>query len=109
MSDDRKPVWPWIVAVLIGLPVMYPLSVGPMTRLVLHYPVRPWVSHAYRPAYAPLVWVTQKSTTANNLYGVYLFLWNDPAELFPPPASAAAPAVPASTTAPTVASPPDSN
>ena len=87
------------LAVAIGLPALYVLSVGPMTRLVIHYPVPAWVRHAYRPVYAPLVWVTQKSTTANYVYGVNLFLWNDPEELFPPPASAA----------PTVPSPPDSN
>jgi hypothetical protein len=30
MSDDRKkPLWPWIVALVIGLPVMYVLSSGP--------------------------------------------------------------------------------
>ncbi len=23
MSDERKPVWPWIVALLIGMPMMY--------------------------------------------------------------------------------------
>ena len=30
MSDDRKrSVWPWIVALLIGLPVLYIASFGP--------------------------------------------------------------------------------
>ena len=31
MSDERKKagVWPWIVALLIGLPVLYVLSSGP--------------------------------------------------------------------------------
>jgi len=29
MNDDRKPFWPWIVAVLIGLPVLYVASFGP--------------------------------------------------------------------------------
>ncbi len=30
MSDDRKtPLWPWIVALLIGLPVLYIVSFGP--------------------------------------------------------------------------------
>jgi hypothetical protein len=30
MSDDRKkPVWPWITALLIGLPVLYLVSFGP--------------------------------------------------------------------------------
>ena len=30
MNDDRKtPLWPWIVALLVGLPVLYFASVGP--------------------------------------------------------------------------------
>jgi hypothetical protein len=34
MSDERKPVWPWIVALLIGLPVLYVASFGPACALV---------------------------------------------------------------------------
>ncbi len=30
MTDDRKkPLWPWIVALVIGLPVLYVASFGP--------------------------------------------------------------------------------
>jgi hypothetical protein len=30
MTDDRKkPIWPWIVSLLIGLPVLYVASFGP--------------------------------------------------------------------------------
>ncbi len=30
MSDDRKkPLWPWIVVLLIGLPLLYVTSFGP--------------------------------------------------------------------------------
>jgi hypothetical protein len=29
MSDRKTPLWPWIVALLIGLPVMYVASFGP--------------------------------------------------------------------------------
>ena len=29
MSDERKPLWPWIVAALFPLPVLYVLSFGP--------------------------------------------------------------------------------
>jgi hypothetical protein len=29
MTDDRKPIWPWIVALLIGLPVLYVVLFGP--------------------------------------------------------------------------------
>src|SRR5262245_66586319 len=49
MSDDRKPFWPWIVALLIGLPVLYVASFGPacwladrgvvdFTRVIEAYP-----------------------------------------------------------------------
>ena len=29
MSDERKPLWPWIAALLIGLPLLYVVSFGP--------------------------------------------------------------------------------
>ncbi len=36
MSEERKkPVWPWIVAMLIGLPVLYVLSWGPACWLAV--------------------------------------------------------------------------
>jgi len=35
MSDDpKKPLWPWIVALLIGLPVLYVASFGPACWLM---------------------------------------------------------------------------
>jgi hypothetical protein len=35
MSEEReKPVWPWLVAVLIWLPVLYVASFGPACWLV---------------------------------------------------------------------------
>src|SRR5262245_62007332 len=30
MSEQRKSLWPWIVALLIGLPVLYLASFGPV-------------------------------------------------------------------------------
>lgn len=29
MNEERNPVWPWIAALLIGLPVLYVASFGP--------------------------------------------------------------------------------
>jgi hypothetical protein len=29
MPDERKPLWPWIVALLIALPVLYVALFGP--------------------------------------------------------------------------------
>ena len=33
MGEDRRPLWPWIVALLIGLPVLYVASFGPVCWL----------------------------------------------------------------------------
>jgi hypothetical protein len=35
MSDDRKkPLWPWIAALLIGVPVLYVASFGPACWII---------------------------------------------------------------------------
>jgi hypothetical protein len=35
MSEERKnPVWPWVVSLLVGLPVLYVASFGPACWLV---------------------------------------------------------------------------
>jgi hypothetical protein len=37
MSEERKPpLWPWIAAALIGLPVLYVASFGPACWIVSH-------------------------------------------------------------------------
>ena len=33
MRDERKPLWPWIAVLLIGLPVLYVASFGPVCWL----------------------------------------------------------------------------
>jgi len=53
MTDDHKPLWPWIAALLIGLPVLYVASFGPACWLAdrnarIRYPVRAF----FRPAAA---------------------------------------------------------
>lgn len=51
MSDEcKRPVWPWIVVVVFGLPLLYAVSFGPACWLARHR----WISrgtaaHAYRP------------------------------------------------------------
>jgi hypothetical protein len=37
MSDERKPFWPWFVALLIGLPILYQLSLGPWVWILQHH------------------------------------------------------------------------
>ena len=64
MSDERKPVWPWIVAPLIGLPVLYVVSFGPAC----------WMGermnagvHAVSIVYRPIIRFTHKSSHARRV------------------------------------------
>ncbi len=75
MSEERKPLWPWIVAVLVGLPVLYVLSSGPMQTVAF----RRYTAHAvggsrighsltatkrgdwWPKVYAPLLWAADQS------------------------------------------------
>jgi hypothetical protein len=53
MSDDRKkPLWPWIVALLVGLPVLYVASFGPACWLADRIFMTP---NSVRLAYMPVV------------------------------------------------------
>ncbi len=61
MSEERKPLWPWIVAFLIGLPVLYVLSVGPAAWICDSIP-RPhpqWLQTALNVFYWPLGWIDE--------------------------------------------------
>jgi hypothetical protein len=63
-NEQRKPVWPWIAALLVGLPVLYVASFGPacwwFSRSENRYPV---LSGALRPLpfapriYFPIGWM----------------------------------------------------
>ena len=45
MSGERKPLWPWIVTLLIGLPVSYVASFGPACWLTDHEIVPAAITH----------------------------------------------------------------
>src|SRR5262245_55848704 len=52
MTDDpKKPLWPWIVALLIGLPAMYVASFGPACWLMSRTTV---CTKAITAAYQPI-------------------------------------------------------
>jgi hypothetical protein len=76
MSEARKPVWPWIVALLIGLPVLFVLSYGPWMALRerVPYPVFRRIERLYLPL-KPLVFDGPDCLT--NPYLSYLELWSD--------------------------------
>ena len=52
MTDDRKPLWPWIAALLIGLPLLYVASFGPVNWI--RYPKGSSSGSAVATFYRPL-------------------------------------------------------
>ncbi len=59
MGDDRKtPLWPWIAALLIGLPVLYVASFGPACWLCENDVIAQ--RHAWL-AYRPITWTCTKA------------------------------------------------
>ena len=64
MSDERKPVWPWIVAPLICLPVLYVVSFGPACWMGERMNTG---AHAISVVYRPIIRVTHKSLRARRV------------------------------------------
>jgi hypothetical protein len=54
MSDERRPLWPWIVALLLGLPVLYVASFGPACWIA-HRTQNQYVIQAKDTVYLPLL------------------------------------------------------
>jgi hypothetical protein len=50
MSAERNPVWPWIVVLLIGLPVLYVVAFGPACWLASYGYIEPdRIATLYKP------------------------------------------------------------
>jgi hypothetical protein len=57
MGDDRKnPPWPWIVALLIGLPVLYVASFGPACWTTVRHRS---LHSAFSATFRPLLWTAE--------------------------------------------------
>ena len=54
MSDDRKPLWPWLAALLLGLPVLYVASFGPACWVSARVPA---LHSGFDQVYWPLGWM----------------------------------------------------
>jgi hypothetical protein len=89
MSDKRKSrTWRWIVAALVGLPVLYLLSSGPMHGVAFRNaslvgfdpdgsavlaPADGW----WPKAYAPLIWASEQSwgQPLKRYWSIFRFIW----------------------------------
>ena len=77
MSEGRKPpVWPWIVGLIIGLPVVYVLSWAPAEILVMKMGEPEWLVVPGKAIYAPLAWLQYHIPEAvNQWYEAYDQWW----------------------------------
>ena len=71
MSDDRKkPIWPWITALLIGLPVLYVALFGPACWICGRAPESYTLWNATGSFYSPILrvwWRNFPGTTSNTI------------------------------------------
>lgn len=58
-KEQKKAVWPWIVALVVGLPAVYVLSSGPAIWILCkgYLPER-----AFEVVYAPMTWLEERSS-----------------------------------------------
>ena len=65
MTDRKHPsIAVWIAVALVAVLVLYPLSVGPVFRLLVRSEVdfkHHWACIAYRIVYAPIHWIYNNS------------------------------------------------
>jgi hypothetical protein len=59
------------LGLVLALPVLYVLSVGPALWLVAHE----WIDETCVAAYAPLDWASEHSTIAHDWLNSYLLWW----------------------------------
>jgi hypothetical protein len=64
MSEERQPLWPLIVAVLIGLPGLYVLSDGPAWYWARQRTAPDWALTVYQQAYGPILFVYSEGPPA---------------------------------------------
>jgi hypothetical protein len=75
MNDDRKPVWPWIASLLMGLPVLYVASIGPGYALMSRIDRRP--SNAIWSSYCvPIQLVMERNETVDRAVRSYCRVCN---------------------------------
>jgi hypothetical protein len=76
MSDSKRLIRPWIVGVIVMLPLLYALSIGPAVWLATRGMMSPAVLVVSDSFYRPLGWVIQHSPKPiQNAWVVYDSLW----------------------------------
>jgi hypothetical protein len=90
MERPRNSGWIVVGIVLVALPPLYLLSVGP--AVWLHD--RGWISDGVATVYVPLEWLAERSPTFGGVIEQYVDFWSQP-QWAPAPANAPLPPTPA--------------
>jgi hypothetical protein len=75
MTDRKTPLWPWIVALLIGMPVIYVLALGPVARMTHYVDPNGWSFKFCTVYLAPAGQACDRSEIVNLTVGRYARLW----------------------------------
>lgn len=75
MPTNRKPLWPWIVAVVVLAPVLYVLSVGPVLWIARRTPMSPSMARIFGWYSYPLLWLTSHSGPLGKYLMQYIQFW----------------------------------
>ncbi len=75
MTCRKKPLWPWIVAVLIGLPMLYILGLGSVMRMTLYFDQNGWPWMFCQIYLYPAMQAAYSSEVLQFILGKYIQLW----------------------------------
>lgn len=73
MTERKRPLWPFLTAALIGLPVLYVLSFGPVAWLSAHSLLPEELLLPVVIFYSPLIWAINSEGSPRWLQ--YAILW----------------------------------
>jgi hypothetical protein len=76
-SDRSRSLWPWIVATVVAVPVLYVLSIGPVLLLVSTLPNPEAGIEVVGPAFEPLGMLAEHSHPFWVAIRWYVNLWVD--------------------------------
>jgi hypothetical protein len=71
-NSERRLQWPALILVVLSLPLLYVLSIGPANGLLLTHRISRATTNR---VYAPLIWIADSSNTAEGALDWYCDLF----------------------------------
>jgi hypothetical protein len=67
--------WGWLVPMVVALPLLYVLMLGPLVKLDQEHLLPEWFGPVIRLAYTPLIWLVETFNPVEKVLDWYLSLW----------------------------------